>query len=271
MKTVMLLVCSAMYLTSCGSAGPGSTATYVTMQAGQWEYAVIPDNNATPMFIDFNQPIASGSLAASNALIFNAADISFPGANEPYYCGGFNLNANISESTLKGNMSWGQPSVHFANISGTLGPNGQSLTNGHYSGQLCTVSTGPGSPSSNINGTMTGYTISPVNGTFTGTLNSTQDGALVVTLSITQNPDFSLNVAGTFVENGVTSVFVPTTTPQSDIVRGATLTIAGTAKNINDSQPASLSGHLNPSATQISIAVMNIGSDGTITGALTKQ
>jgi hypothetical protein len=271
MKTLTLLVCSAMFLTACGSAGPGSTGNNVTMQAGQWEYAVIPDNNSTPMFIDINQPSASSSLVASNAVIFNAAEISFPGAKEPFYCEQFNLNANISDNTLKGKMSWGQPSVHFAKISGTVDPNGQSLSNGLYSGQLCTDGTGPGTPSSNINGSMTGYTISPVNGTFTGTLNSTVNGPIVVTLSLTQDSDFSVNIAGTFLEKGVTSLFVPSTISPSGLVRGATLSIGGSSKNINGIETISLSGHLNPSATQIVISVMNIGSDGTITGSLTKQ
>jgi hypothetical protein len=270
MKTLTLVVCSAMFLAACGSAGTGSTEN-LTMQAGQWEYAVVPDNNSTPMFIDVNQPGTNASFSASNAVIFNSAQVGLPGADAPIYCGDFNFNGTVTNSAVKGSMSWGTPSVHFANFSGTVAPNGQAISKGSYSGHLCTDRTSPVSSGPEVNGSFTGYTISPINGTFTGTLNSSLYGADVVTLSITQNSDFSLNVAGTFTENGVTSIFVPSTTPTDNSVTGATVYINGTSKNVNTSQILSLNGHLNPSATQITISFMSVGPDEIITGSLTKQ
>ncbi len=240
------------------------------MQAGQWEYAVVPDNNATPMYMDVNQPSTNGSLSASHAIIFNAAEIGLSGANAPLYCADFNLSGSISDSTLRGNLVWGTSSSQFANFSGAVASNGQTLSKGIYSGQLCSDSSNPAANGPQVNATIAGYTISPVNGTFTGTLNSNLYGADVVTFSITQNSDFSLNVAGTSTENGVTSTLVPSTVPTDNIVNGATIYINGTVKNINGSDSLSLTGHLNPNATQITISFMNIGAQETITGSLTK-
>jgi hypothetical protein len=271
MKSVTLVVCSVMFLVGCGSAGSGSTGNNVTMQAGQWEYVVVPDNSAIPMYIDVNQPGTKSALSASQAVIFNSSQVNLPGATAPLYCGGFNLDGTITDSTLKGSLSWGQPSAHFANFSGELAANGQSMSKGKYSGQLCSnTRVGPTVNGPEVDGTFSGYTVSAVNGTFTGTLNGNLYGANVVTLSITQNPDFSLNVAGTSTENGVTSAFTPSATPGPNSVNGGTVYINGSSKNINGSQPFSLTGHLNPNATQMTISYMTLG-DENMTGALTKQ
>src|SRR6267378_1421148 len=128
MKNLCLVVCAAMLLAACGSGGSGSSLNNVTMQGGQWEFAVAPDNSSSPLYINVNLPATNGSLSASNASIFNPAVVGLPGADAPIYCGGFNLNGNITDATLRGDMSWGQPSSHFANLTGDLAADGNSIS-----------------------------------------------------------------------------------------------------------------------------------------------
>lgn len=66
----------------------------------------------------------------------------------------------------------------------------------------------------NTKGTFTGYTVEPLNGTFLGTLTSSLYGADVVTVSFTQNPDYTLSVTGTSVENGLTTAFTTLAHPR---------------------------------------------------------
>jgi hypothetical protein len=272
MKTLTLVVCLSIFLVACGSGGSNNSAENVTMQGGQWEYAVVPEN-AAPMYIDFNQGGSNGALSVSNAVIFNPAEVNLPGANSALYCAEFQLNANISDATLKGNVIWGlgQSASHFADFTGDLASNGQSISKGTYSGQFCDGEVSPNHPGPNIKAAFTGYMISPLNGTFTGTLESNLYGSDVVTFSITQNPDFSLNVTGTSTENGVTSTFAASTVPTDNSVNGGTVYIYGTYNNVNGSEVLNLSGHLNPNATQITIANMNISNNEYVTGSLTKK
>jgi hypothetical protein len=162
MKNLCLVVCAATLLAACGSGGSGSSLNNVTMQGGQWEFAVAPDNSSSPLYIDVNLPATNGSLSASNASIFNPAVVGLPGADAPIYCGSFNLNGSIAEATLKGSMSWGQPSSNFARITGSLATDGKSLSKGSYSGQICLAATGPGTGGPHVSGALTGYTVSPV-------------------------------------------------------------------------------------------------------------
>jgi hypothetical protein len=269
MKTLKLVVCLAIFLGGCGS-DMGSTANNVTMQAGQWEYLVVPENGVIPMYIEANLPGTNGPVTGTNLQIFQPAEeVMAPYQSGGLYCGNFNLNGSISDNSLSGKLSWGEPASHFANFSGELAPNGESISKGRYSGQACLFDVGPGHPGPHVQGALVGYMIAPVNGTFTGTLDSSLYGADVVTLTITQNSDFSLNVAGTSVENGVTTVLIPA--PQNSVVFGATVAIMGAAKNVNGSQAFSMEGHLNPTSTQLTIATMSFGGTETVTGTLTKQ
>jgi len=114
-----------------------------------------------------------------------------------------------------------------------------------------------------------------VNGTYSGTLKSSVFGADVVTLTITQNADFSLNIAGTSVEDGVTTVFgpvanLPASTPAA-VVTGATVSWGGAATNINGSQTFRFNGHLNPAATQLTVTIFEVGPGETVSGTLMKQ
>lgn len=271
MRIQTLVVCLVVFLAGCGSGGSGSNLNSVTMQGGQWEYVVVPENGTIPMYIDVNLPKTNGAVEASNGVIFQPSEIDLPNQTGPIYCGDFNLNANITDSMLNGKFSWGQPASHFANFSGELAANGQSISKGTYTGEICLDDTGPGIGGPQVQARLTGYTVAPVSGTFTGTLNSNLYGADVVTLTITQNPDFSLNVAGTSVENGVTTTLVPNAQQMSNIVIGATVYLQGSSKNVNGSDTFSFNGHLNPTATQLTVTVMNYGPNESVTGALTKE
>jgi hypothetical protein len=271
MKKQTLVVCLSVLLAGCGSGGMSSTQNNVMMQGGQWEYVVVPENGTIPMYVEMNLPATNGTLSATNGQIFQPSEVGIPDQSGPIYCADFDVNGTIADSTLSGKLSWGQPSDHFGNFSGQLAADGQSLSNGTYQGEVCVNGTNPKSGGAQVKGNLVGYTVAPVNGTFTGTLNSSLYGADVVTLSITQNPDFSLSVVGTSVENGVSTPLIPSTFTQSNIVLGATVYLAGSATNINGSEPFTIAGHLNPSATQLTIAYMNFGPNETVTGALTKQ
>jgi len=270
MKILWLVVCAATLLAACGSSGNGSSLNNVTMQGGQWEFAVGPDNDPSPLYLDMNLPATNGPISGS-AVIYNSAVVGISGADAPIYCEGFKLNGSIAQATLKGNLIWGQATSNFATITGSLASDGKSVPKGSYSGQMCLDTTSPQSDGPQVTGVLTGYTVSPVNGTFKGTLQSSLHGSAIVTLSIVQNPDFTLTVSGSAVENGITSTLVPAAGPLAASVLGGIVSIGGLANNINDSNPFAFSGHLNSGATQITITSMNIGSNEYFTGALTQQ
>jgi len=271
MKSYCVLVCSALFLTACGSAGTVSTANNVTMQGGQWEFAVAPTDGSSPFYIDMNLSTTNGPLSVSNASIYNSAVVGLPHADAPIYCGSFNLAGAISQATLKGNLTWGQATSRFASLAGILASDGKSFSQGSYSGQSCTLSASPVSSGPHTEAVLTGYLVPPVNGTFTGILNSSLHGPATVTLSITQNPDFTLAFSGTLVENGVTSMLTPLANPASAAVTGATIGLGGTATSVNGSSPVDFAGHLNSQATQITVTNMSSGSDELFTGSLTRQ
>jgi hypothetical protein len=267
MKIQTLVVCLAIFLAGCGSAGAGSTANNVTMQGGQWEYVVVPENGTIPTFISANLPTTNDSLnVTTNAVFFNLSEIGLVNPSAPADCFDLTLdvNASISGTTLNG--KFGQPT--FANFSGELASNGQSIAKGTYSGGYCSDL---GFYGPKIKGTLTGSMVAPVNGTFTGTLNSNLYGPDVVTLTITQNPDFSLNFSGTSVENGVTTNLIAGTATRANYVIGAIVYLNGSASNVNGSETFGFSAHLNTNATQMTLVGMDIGSDESVTGALTKQ
>ena len=280
MKTLTLVVCLAVFLGGCGSAGSSSTANNVTMQGGQWEYTVIPANDVIPFIIDANLPGTNASFVVTTTSVFtNPEEVALatnPTTNlsAPTDCFdlGLEIQESISDTTLKG--KFGQPGQStFANFSGELATNGQSITSGTYSGGFCS-DTGFYGPK--IKGTLIGSTIAPVNGTFTGTLNSNLYGPAVVTLTITQNPDFTLNFSGTLVENGVTTDLVPGPSARGNYVIGAFVALnSGSAVNINGSEMLAFTAHLNANATQMT-GGFGLGNSGaaeleTVNGSLTKQ
>lgn len=281
MKVLTLVVCLAIFIAGCGSA---STANNVTMQGGQWEYVITPDNGSITMLLDANLPGTNAQFSATNALIFQPSEIGLTPTTAPIYCSSFNIDASIRDSNLNGKLSWGYPATHFADFSGDLAANGQSISNGTYSGGICGVTSSAVMSGPQIKGTLTGYTIAPVNGTYSGTLTNSLYGPDVVTFTITQNADFSLNASGTSVVNGVSTVLVGQN-PQTlnSVVTGASVFLQGTAENVNGSKFFSFSGHLNPTATQLTVAIMSFNpallNDGVpssvpsenLTGALTKQ
>lgn len=276
MKNRALVVCFGLCVAGCGTMV--NVANNVVMKGGQWEYVVTPNNGSAVMDFEANVPETNLQFNGQNASIFFPSQVGATGPNPtgtPIYCAPFGFNGDINGNAIKAAFDWGDSTQHFASFSGELAPDGQSLTNGAYSGQTCSNADAPGTPKPNFKGTLTGQIIAPVNGTFTGTLQSSAFGADVVTFTITQNADFSLNIAGTSVENGVTTMFasamgLPENLPAA-VVTGATVGWGGTATNVNGSQNFQFNGHLNPTATQLTATFFQVGPGEMVTGTLTRQ
>lgn len=278
MKTAALVVCLGMVVLGCGSGNMVNVANNVVMKGGQWEYIVTPNSGGATLNFEENVPGTNLQFNGTNAMIFYPSQVGLTGpTTTPIYCSPFAVNGEINGNAVKGNFDWGDTSQRFASFSGELAADGQSLSNGAYSGQSCAGGDGPGTPQPDFKGTLTGNIIAPANGTYSGKLTSSLFGADVVTFVITQNPDFSLNISGTSVENGVTTMFA--SLPLSQVpaaaslgaVTGASVFWGGTAQNVNGSQSFSFSGHLNPTATQLTATLFEVGPNETVTGTLTRQ
>jgi hypothetical protein len=276
MKTAALVVCLGLVVWGCGSGNMVNVAKNVVMKGGQWEYVVTPTRGGATLDFEANVPGTNLQFNGTNAVIFYPSQVGLTTpTTTPIYCSSFAFNGEINGDTVKGNLDWANTSERFASFSGELAGDGQSLSNGAYSGQSCAAGDGPGTPKPDFKGTLTGNIIAPVNGTYSGKLTSSLFGADVVTFVITQNSDFSLNISGTSVENGVTTMFASlpqAQTPASlGAVTGASVFWGGTAENVNGSQNFSFSGHLNPMATQLTVTIFQVGSNETVTGTLTRQ
>jgi hypothetical protein len=270
MKNVALVVCLGMFMPGCGSGNMVNVANNLVMKGGQWEYVATPDSGGNALNFEANVPGTNLQFNGTNAMIFEPSQVGLSGpTTTPIYCSPFAFNGD----TVKGNFDWGETSERFAKFSGKLAADGQSISNGTYSGQSCADGDGPGTPKPNFKGTFKGQIIAPVNGTYSGTLTSSLFGADVVTFVIRQNSDFSLNISGTSVENGVTTTFalLPQSPVPQAVVTGATVGWGGTAENVNGPQNFSFSGHLNPAATQLTVTIFQVGSNETMTGMLTRQ
>lgn len=279
MKTAALVVCLGMVVLGlgCGSGNMVNVAKNEVMKGGQWEYVVTPNSGGNTLNFEANVPGTNLQFNGTNAVLFYPSQVGSTGpTTTPIYCSSFAFNGEINGDTVKGNFDWANTSERFANFSGALAADGQSISNGTYSGQSCANGDSPGTPKPNFKGTLTGQTIAPVNGTYSGTLTSSSFGADVVTFVIMQNPDFSLNISGTSVENGVTTTFAllpqsPVSQGSQGLVTGATVAWSGSAENVNGSQSFSFSGQLNPTATQLTATIFQVGPHETVTGTLTRQ
>jgi hypothetical protein len=277
MKNASLVVCLGMFMLGCGSGNMVNAAKNVVMKGGQWEYVVTPDTGGNALNFEANVPGTNLQFNGTNAVLFYPSQVGLTGpTTTPIYCSPFAFDGEIEGDTVKGNFDWANTTERFANFSGALAADGQSISNGTYSGQSCANGDSPGTPKPNFKGTLTGQTIAPANGTYSGTLTSSLFGADVVTFVITQNPNFSLNISGTSVENGVTTTFAllpqsPVSSGSKGVVTGATVAWSGSAENVNGSQSFSFSGHLNPTATQLTATIFQVGPNETVTGTLTRR
>lgn len=96
-------------------------------------------HDVIPFVIEVNLPATNSSFSMSPSSVFwNLSENGFVKVSAPSDC--FNLalkfDASISDTTLKGEFE--QPT--FANFSGELAANGQSITTGTYSGGFCSDS-----------------------------------------------------------------------------------------------------------------------------------
>jgi hypothetical protein len=268
MRNLILVVCLIAVLlgglSGCGSASAtSSTASSdenVIMQGGQWEYVVTPQNGIK-MYFGTNLPTTNANFSASNLVIFQPSQISLTQNIAPISCEQYSINGAIGGMEVDAKIA--TPTGAFASFSGQLSADGQSISNGKYTGQACTVAP------SNVTGTLTGYTVAPLNGTFTGTLTSSAYGASVMTVDFEQAVAYTVKIAGTFVENGVTTSFTDMPGTDSSLISGASLFFGVDAVNVNGKSQFTGLGHMNPTGTQIDIYLG--GPNETIIGTLTKQ
>ena len=138
MRNLILVVCMAIVIlgmSGCGSAAASPTEN-ISVQSGQWELVITPDNGSTTMLLDANLPGTSGQFSATNAQIFQPSQIGLVASTSPIYCDSLNIDAVVKNGDLKGKLQWGVPEAigDFGDFSGELAPNGQSISSGTYSG-----------------------------------------------------------------------------------------------------------------------------------------
>ena len=269
MRKLTVVVCLGMVVlgcvSGCGSAGASSTsgnslAENVTMQGGQWEFAVTPDSGGVAMFFGANLPMTSVNFSPNNTVIFEPSQITLTQNVAPIVCQGYSISGVIGGTKIEGQFT--TETSELASFSGLLSPNGEAISDGKYSGQTC-------GSTSKVHGTLTGYTVPPVSGTYTGKLSSSVYGSDVITVAFTQNADFSLNVMGTLVENGVTNTFTNETGPGMSYVEGGSIFFTADTLNVNGKSKFSMMGHLNPAENQFDVYLS--GANETAIGTLTKQ
>ena len=265
MKEMMVVVCVGVAtlggVSGCGSAAASSGAENATMQGGQWEFVVTPENSGTTMFLGTNLPMTNANFNANNLQIFQPSEITLGQNNAPISCGGYSINGAIKGTSIDAQLA--TPTSTAASITGQLSTNGEAISNGKYTGQNCA------SQPTGITGTLTGYIVQPLNGTFTGKLTSNPFGSSVMTVSFTQNGDYSVTMNGTFVENGVTTSFTDDSGPDSSSIAGASVFFGANTVNVNGKAHYTGLGHMNSAGTQLDLYFA--GPNDTIIGTLTKQ
>jgi hypothetical protein len=264
MRNLTLVVCLVAVFSGCvsGCGSAAASSENVTMQGGQWEYVVAPENGGITMYFGTNLPMTSANFNTNNTVIFQPSQIGSTQNIAPVVCETYALNGAIDGAKIDGKFN--TPTAAFASFSGQLSANGEAISNGKYSGEACAIAS-----TAKIKGTLTGYTIAPISGTFAGKLVSSSYGADVMTVAFTQNPDFSVNFAGTSVENGVTTSFTNTTEAESSIIVGATVLFGANTVNVNGKSQFSGMGHLSPDGTKLLLEID--GPNDSAVGTLTKQ
>jgi hypothetical protein len=263
MRNLMLVVCLFAVLSMCVSGcGSANASENVTMQGGQWEYVVTPENSGITMYFGTNLPMTSASFNTNNTVIFQPSQVSSTQNVEPIVCSTYALNGAIDGTKIDGKFD--TPTAAFASFSGQLSSNGQSISNGKYDGEACAIAS-----TAKIKGTLTGYTVAPISGTFTGKLTSSSFGADVMTIAFTQNSDFSLNFSGTSVENGVTTSFTNMTGATESFIVGGTVLFGANTVNVNGKSQFSGMGHLSPDEKQLLLRID--GPNDSAVGTLTKR
>jgi hypothetical protein len=268
MKNLILVVCVSMAIlggvSGCGSAsansGTAANEFNTVMQGGQWEFVVTPQSGIT-MYFGTNLPTTNANFDASNLVIFQPSQISLTQNVAPIVCQQYSINGAIGGTEVDAKIA--TPTGAFASFSGQLSSDGQSISNGKYTGQACT-----GLPS-NVSGSLTGYTVAPLNGTFTGKLTSSTYGASVMTVNFEQSVAYTVKITGTFVENGVTTSFTDMPGTDSSLISGGSLSFGIDTVNVNGKGQYQGLAHMNPAATQLDLYLG--GSNDTIIGTLTKQ
>jgi hypothetical protein len=254
-----------------GSNPPPPPPPTVTMQQGQWEFSV---NNGA-YFIESNLTDASGTVTSTvyNTAVLNPQPVV---AGQPggFDCGNVGLSATISEDTLTGTV--GSDGATEINFSGTVASNGQSVTNGTFS-NVSPPGTGCAPEGAATSGTFTGYVVPSLTGTYSGQITSWPSNTTPYscTLTLTQNSDFSISGTGVATSEGYVQNFTfPAATGNTSGVIGATFNLSGSWSSGTQSQVMQLTGHSNPSGSQITVTILygdGPGDNDWWTGTLTKQ
>jgi hypothetical protein len=273
----ILAIIFCVALAGCGvsssGSGPNSTNN-ATMQQGQWEFAIAP-NNSNPVYLDANLIVSSASNSGSGDDVSSTAFNTLLFVNGGAIANGlFGSCTNLAiNGTLSGNtltvflISPGSSAPNNGSFSGTISNNGLSVSNGSYSILgMC------GFAPANTGGTITGYTIAPVNGTFSGTLTDAFGNMNSVVMQMSQNSNFGITASGTSTASGViTNLSIAPNVGNGGFsnVIGATIQATGTGTNISGNSQFQVFGHFNPAATQITLGFLS----GNVwkTGVLTKQ
>ena len=262
-----MLLCAI--LAACGTTG-GSNGSNgggnVTMQAGQWEFAVTPTNGGPNYFVEANLTDSGNGIFSTPV---NTTDYCYGGTEDS----DVTVNGTIEGDALTGSaaVANGGPTVP---ISATVASGGKSVSQGTIGSGLDCVEYSWQLGSNNNSGTFTGYTVAPANGTFAGTLTSSMYGPDVVTVNISQDANFGITVSGTSLENAVTtnlSISPAGAMLGVNEIVGAQIQAQGTATNLNGSQQFQAIGQLNAAGTQITIIVTELETGEQQKGTLTKQ
>src|ERR1700722_4814752 len=136
MKNVALEVCLGVFMLGCGSGNMVNVAKNVVMKGGQWEYMATPDSSGNALNFEANVPGTNLQFNGTNAMIFYPSQVGLTGpTTTPISCSPFAFSGEINGDAVKGNFDWGDTSERFANFSGALAADGQSISNGTTSGQ----------------------------------------------------------------------------------------------------------------------------------------
>jgi hypothetical protein len=253
-----LVFCMAVF--GCGGRGSnsgGSPPSSATMQAGQWEFVATP-TNGQPVFVEVNLTVSGDTVSSTlpNTELFQPTGSTFS------VCTNLTVNGSMSNGILTGTLRSSSVSATFSGA--TIASDGKSVSGGSYNAlNLC------GLAANQSSGIFTGYAVAPLNGTFSGTITGSGQPQQI-TIQITQDFNFGITASGTSIQSGVTSTLA--ISPNSNLpfnvdIKGAIVFASGTATNVNGTTQFTLLGHLNPTATQITI----LDQTGTQTGTLTKQ
>lgn len=257
---------------SHSSSSTNQSQQNVTMQAGQWEFALVPTggNAGNPIMIEANLTASGSPPTAGGALLFQPSNMGFCGNS-------FALYGTISGSTLSGPLA-GSGGVTIVSLNGSIASNGRSVSGNYDSSAGFSCGTAVQLPAGT--GTFTANTVSPLNGTYAGTLSWTGQRAgrtdqINITMSqnasFSQDSSFGITADGTdncSSSNASSPCPAPSMTlhasPTGSSVIGALLSMNVTATYSNGSQSLSWIASFDQAGQNLTINPCCGGLSGTL-------